>query len=134
MTITWDQAVIVAVGVGAGVGLLEMVLFIWLIRGLRAQRRVEQRLAHLADALVLLTEAAETGFHEHAQEIERLAERTRLKRSSSKETTGRVVRAARRGRSVEQIAADERLSEGEVRLRMQLGQLAGHAGAASATT
>lgn len=134
MTITWDQAVMVASGVSAGVLLLEIVLFIWLARALRTQRRLELRLSHLGDALVLLTEAAENGFHTHAQEIERLAERARLKRSSSKETTGRVVRAARRGRSVEQIAADERVSEGEVRLRMQLNQLAARTGAAAGAT
>jgi len=106
---TWEISII-----GAGVAVL-IVPFVCLLLVTRRLGRFDQRLAHLTDALSLLTETAEIGFRANASEIGRLGER-----AASNTATGRVLSAVRRGRSVPQIAADEEMSEGEVRLRLHL--------------
>jgi hypothetical protein len=111
---TWEMTLI-ATGIA-----LEIGLFACLLHVTRRLGRFDQRLAHLTDAMSLLTETAEVGFRANAAEIGRLGERATAKRAASKTATGRVVRAVRRGRSVKQIAADEKMSEGEVRLRLNM--------------
>ena len=111
---TWEVTMI-AVGIA-----LEIGLFVCLVLVTRRLGRFDQRLAHLTDALSLLTETAEVGFRANAAEIGRLGERAPAERDPSLTATGRVTRAVRRGRSVQQIAADEQMSEGEVRLRLHL--------------
>ena len=106
---TWEVTLI-----ASGIA-LEVGLFICLFLVTRRLGRFDQRLAHLTDALSLLTETAEIGFRANASEIGRLGER-----AASNTATGRVLSAVRRGRSVPQIAADEEMSEGEVRLRLHL--------------
>jgi hypothetical protein len=111
---TWEVSII-----AAGIA-LEFGLFACLFLVTRRLGRFDKRLAHLTDALSLLTETAEVGFRANAEEIGRLGERAPAKRTASKSATGRVLRAVRRGRSLQEIAADEQMSEGEVRLRLHL--------------
>jgi hypothetical protein len=111
---TWEVTII-AVGIA-----LEIGLFVCLVLVTRRLGRFDQRLAHLTDALSLLTETAEAGFRANAAEIGRLGERAPGERDPSLDVTSRLARAVRRGRSVQQIAADEQISEGEVRLRLHL--------------
>jgi hypothetical protein len=92
----------------------------------RRLARLDERLAHLTAGISLLTDTAEGGLRDVAQEIERLAA---LGAKSSKPkaraaTQRRVSNAARRGRSVQDIAAKEKMAEGEVRLRLQIANAA----------
>jgi hypothetical protein len=89
----------------------------------RLVARVEGRLGHLADAFALLTETSETGFRAVANEIERLSD-AGIRRRPARTSHARVVTSARRGRSVQQIAVAEQVSEGEVRLRLHLAEQA----------
>jgi len=106
----------------ATVGVLELGLFCWMVRSLRCLKEIEQRVGQLTDALSLLTETTETGFRASAIEIARLAGHQAASRgaASQRSATSRVSRARRRGRTIQDIAADERMSEGEVRLRLHL--------------
>jgi urease gamma subunit len=76
----------------------------------------------LTAGISLLTDTAEGGLRDVAQEVQRLAA-TGVKTSKPKAraaTQRRVSNAARRGRSVRDIAATEQMAESEVRLRLQL--------------
>ena len=88
--------------------------------------RLDERLAHLTAGISLLTDTAEGGLRDVAQEIERLAsvggKTTKPKARAA--TQRRVSNAARRGRSVQDIAAKEQMAESEVRLRLQLANAA----------
>ncbi len=84
-----------------------------------AVARVNDRLSRFAEALSLLADTAEAGFGNIAQELERTAGR-RTTRSSARSAGKRITTAARRGRSIEEIAASEALSESEVRLHLSL--------------
>ena len=89
--------------------------------------RLDERLAHLTAGISLLTDTAEGGLRDVALEIERLAaagaRTTRPKTRAA--TQRRVSTAARRGRSVQDIAAKEQMAESEVRLRLQMANAAG---------
>jgi hypothetical protein len=86
--------------------------------------RLDERMAHLTAGISLLTDTAEGGLRDIAQEIERLAApQAKTARPKARAATQkRVSTAARRGRTVQDIAAKEQMSEGEVRLRLQLAQ------------
>ncbi len=81
--------------------------------------RVEQRLAHFGEALALLTDTAQTGFTSVAAELERAGSR-RPAPVNRAAATKRIVGAARKGRSVQDIAANEDVSESEIRLHLGL--------------
>lgn len=103
------------------VGLIQMGLCGWMIRSFRTQQELGRRLGALTDALSLLTETSEAGFRASAVEIARIAERPVTRRApAQRATASRVARARDRGQTVEQIAADEQMSEGEVHLRLSL--------------
>jgi DNA-binding NarL/FixJ family response regulator len=104
----------------------EAVVILRLSRALRAVARFGERLAHLTSALELLTDTTEAGLASVAQELERHAPQ-RAARTGRGVTARRIAGAARRGRSVEEIAASEGLSESEVRLHLQLTQTEGGA-------
>jgi hypothetical protein len=89
-----------------------------LIATQRALERVQTRLANQGEALSLLTDTSENGFGAIARELDRLA--TPELKSARRPSTRRVATAARKGRSVTDIAASERVSEGEVRLRLSM--------------
>lgn len=111
------------------VGTLVAVTMVSVGMTLRLWHRVQRletagaRLHRLGDAVTLLSETAEAGFATVAQEIERL-QQTPVTRTAGTRTTvaRRVVRAAGRGESVEQIARREALSEGEIRLHLALAE------------
>ena len=109
----------------AGVGsvLLVQLFLAWrLMVTTRALDRVQARMAHQGEALSLLTDTSENGFSAIARELDRLA--TPDAKPARRPSTRRVATAARKGRTVADIAAEERVSEGEVRLRLGLaGQL-----------
>ncbi len=93
-------------------------VFAWNARIRR--RRVDARIAQLTAALALLTDTVEAGF----QDVLRQTAREPLEASPAPRiranTQRRVKTAARRGRAIDEIAATERLSEGEVRLMLQM--------------
>ncbi|MEO7275023.1 MAG: hypothetical protein ABIX28_06920 [Vicinamibacterales bacterium] len=106
----------------AGVLLVQLFLAWRLIVTTRALDRFQARMAHQGEALSLLTDTSENGFSAIARELDRLA--TPETKPARRPSTRRVATAARKGRTVADIAAEERVSEGEVRLRLGLaGQL-----------
>lgn len=108
----------------AGVVLLVAVR---LVRALRHTVELENRVTRLQEGVNLLSDATETGLRLVMTELERLSElasepppaRTR---GTSRPTAAGVRAAARRGETVQEIAARERVSEGEVRLRLTLAE------------
>ena len=107
------------------VGLVEAGMLWYVARGLRRLDGVETRVGHLADAVALLTEAAEAGFRSNASEIGRMAEQAVAGAATpSALATRRMATAARKGRPAGDIAAAEGVSEGEVNLRLHLAKSA----------
>lgn len=109
--------------VGAGlVGLA--VLASCRVQILQARRlaRLDDRMAHLTAAMSLLTDTTEGGLRDIAREVERLAvaPKPAARPKTRAATQRRLTSAARRGRSVREMATAEQMSEGEVRLRLQL--------------
>ncbi|MGE3840659.1 MAG: hypothetical protein AB7I50_03660 [Vicinamibacterales bacterium] len=105
-------------GAGALLLVVQMIVAIVFVRALKRLRPIEDRVAQFGDALGLLTEAAESGFKATVGEIERLGGKMAHRTSSS--PLARVTAAARAGADPKQIAARERLSEGEVNLCLSL--------------
>lgn len=103
------------------IAVLQVVLLGLLLRRRRELdlSRVEQRLAHFGEALALLTDTAQTGFTSVAAELERAGSR-RPAPVNRAAATKRIVGAARKGRSVQDIAANEDVSESEIRLHLGL--------------
>jgi 7-keto-8-aminopelargonate synthetase-like enzyme len=100
-----------------------------LVQALRIIVALEDRLARLQEGTNLLTDTVELGFRQCAIELERLGAHVSQAahlpvRSTPRPTAARVRAAAARGRSVQDIAADEQVSEGEVRLRLSLADSA----------
>jgi hypothetical protein len=121
----------VEIYVWSGAGLLALALAALFRMHVLQHRKIAKlgdRLAHLTSGISLLTDTVEGGLRDVAQEIERLSGATRpaAKPKARAATQRRVSAAARRGRSVQDIAAKEKMSESEVRLRLQI------AGAAAA--
>jgi hypothetical protein len=99
---------------------LGQTVMIWrMSKHVRAVARVNERLSHFAEALALLADTTEAGLANVAQELERTGGR-RAARASARSASKRITTAVRRGRSIEEIAANEALSESEVRLHLQL--------------
>jgi hypothetical protein len=95
-------------------------LAIWsLSKKIGAVGRANERLAHLAEALALLTDTTEAGLANVALELERAGGR-RAARSTARVAGKRITSAVRRGRSIEEVAANEGLSESEVRLHLHM--------------
>lgn len=108
------------------VGVMQVGAFWYVLRGLRRLERLETRLERLTDALSLLTETSEAGFRSAAMEIARIAERASAPTAPppAAETTRRIARAAKKGKTPAEIASDERLAEGEINLRLHLAKSA----------
>ena len=107
----------------AGLNLLQVGLLVVVMR--RRQdldlSRIEQRLAHFGEALALLTDTAQTGFASVATELERTGAR-RTSTTSRAAASRRIVGAAKKGRSIQDIAASEDVSESEIRLHLGLAE------------
>jgi hypothetical protein len=83
--------------------------------------RVDDRLSTLTHTLTLLTDATETCFQAIATKLDQDRPRGGLAEGPARGLRQRrVVVAARRGRSVTDIAAQEEVAESEVRLRLHL--------------
>ena len=106
----------------AGATLLILATIIWVrVQMQAAIERLDDRMTHLVAGVSLLTDTTEGALRDVATEINRLAGTRETVRPRVRATTQRrVTAAARRGRSVQDIAAREQVSEGEVRLRLQL--------------
>ena len=128
MTVT--PSTLIAVGLAVGVVFLVQGWILWRLLGaVGVVQRMDEKLAHFGDALTLLTETAEGGFRAVASELDRAglqaATPAGLKKPVlPKPTSARMTAAAKRGRSVEEIASTEQVSEGEVRLRLHLAKQA----------
>lgn len=112
----------------AGILLLVQIGWSWRLLQLgRAVARSEEKLGRLADALALLTETSESGFRAVALELERpglVSARVVAQKRSGRPLATRMSAAAKRGNSVQEIAAAEDVSEGEVRLRLHIAEQA----------
>ncbi len=115
-----DTMLMIGAGVAAFLVLTQtaMVAIIW--RQRQTLARVDDRLTHLAGAITLLADTTEGGFRDVAREIERLGSADAMPARTRAAVQSRVAGAASRGRSVQDIAAMEQISEGEVRLHLQL--------------
>jgi len=119
-----------------GVGTLAVVVgsawvfVLWRAVGLlRSLSGLEDRVARLTEALALLTDTTETGFRSLTEQIVlpvtvSPAPGARRAEQAIRTTTSRVVRASKQGQTAIEIAAAEQVSEGEVRLRLNLAQAA----------
>ena len=90
---------------------------------LRQQRRIdalEGRVANLLAGLSLLTDTTETGLRDVAAEVARLTGTAARPKARSRTAHRRITGAARRGESIQAIAAAEQISEGEVTLRLSM--------------
>jgi len=85
--------------------------------------RLDDRVAHLMAGTSLLTDTIEGALRDVAVEVGRLAAMTEggAPRSGAAGQR-RFAGAAKRGQTVRDIAANEQMSEGEVRLHLQLNK------------
>lgn len=106
---------------------IEGLVIVHLSRSVRKVSKVADRVANLGAALALLTDTTEAGFTSVAAELERVGT---LKRSATtatrRATAKRITTAAKNGRTLEEIASSEALSESEVRLHLQLATDGGY--------
>jgi len=98
---------------------LEVVHIRGLIYQQQSMARLTERVEQLRAGMALLTDTAETGFRDIALEVGRGAAAPPAPVARA-QAARRITTATRRGRSVRDIAAAEKMSEGEVRLRMTL--------------
>lgn len=112
--------VLVALSVASAAQLVLTVLLLRRRRDLDLTR-IEQRLTHFGEALALLTDTAQTGFASVAGELERVGGR-RTPTVSRAAASRRILGAAKQGRSVQDIAASEDVSESEIRLHLGLAE------------
>jgi hypothetical protein len=110
----------VAAGTLALLAVVQIVLLWRLARSMRATADATARVAQLTAALELLTDTTEEGFVNVAAELGRLGARPLAPGSTRRATTQRIAAAVRRGRSIEDVALAESLSESEVRLHVGL--------------
>ena len=105
-----------------GATLLILGGMVWMhVQHQAAIERLDDRIAHLLAGVSLLTDTTEGALRDVAAEINRLAVTSDLPRARPRAATQRrIAGEARRGRTVQDIAATEQISEGEVRLRLQL--------------
>jgi len=90
-----------------------------LVRALGQMKRFDERLSSVTQGLSILVDTSEAGFAMLGNEMGKAAAEPPRPRPS-RATTRRVTSAAARGREIWDIAADQELSEGEVRLRLHL--------------
>lgn len=99
--------------------LVQVVLIVRLSRRVSSSERVHERLAHFAEALTLLTDTTEAGLSSVANGLNAFGQKAAT-RSTTRATSRRIVKAAKSGMPVASIAADEAMSESEIRLHLEL--------------
>lgn len=126
-----NTSTLIGVGAVLTVVVIGQSYLLWrLTRSLGGVQKLDEKLGHFGDALSLLTETTESGFKAVAAELDRTAARPNdgpakaaiKKAMPAPSTAARISAAARRGRTVPEIAAAEELSEGEVRLRLHMAK------------
>jgi hypothetical protein len=126
-----NTSTLIAVGAVLTVVLIGQSYLLWrLTQSLGGVHKLDEKFGHFADALSLLTETTESGFKAVAAELDRSAARPNdgpakaaiKKAMPAPSTAARISAAARKGRTVPEIAAAEELSEGEVRLRLHMAK------------
>src|SRR5919106_2900567 len=99
-----------------GAALVMLGAMVWMhIQHQSAIERLDDRISHLLAGVSLLTDTTEGALRDVATEVSRLASTKDVARPATRTTQRRVTAAARRGRTVQDIAAMEEVSEGEVR-------------------
>ncbi len=86
-------------------------------RRARSVATVEARVRQLADALALLTDTTQAGLASVAAELEH---GRRPRPTTRAATSRRIAHAVERGRTVRDVAAQEQVSESEIRLHLGL--------------
>jgi hypothetical protein len=128
-----NTSTLIGVGAVLTVVVIGQSYLLWrLTRSLGGVQKLDEKLGHYGDALSLLTETTESGFKAVAAELDRTAARPNdgpakaaiKKAMPAPSTAARISAAARKGRTVPEIAAAEELSEGEVRLRLHMSKQA----------
>lgn len=97
----------------------QAVALVMTARRQRSLNSLEERLDRFFAALALLTDTTEAGLQAVAVELVAQRDATAKPRARSARNR-RIVHAVRKGRSLAEIAAAERASEGEIRLRLHL--------------
>lgn len=105
--------------------LAQTVVLFRISRGMTGVARLGERLSRFAEALALLTDTTEAGLANVANELEQSGRRRASRAAARTSTARRITSAAERGRSVEDIAAREALSESEIRLHLHMADLKG---------
>ena len=112
------ELVLAAIG---GATLLILGGMVWMhVQHQAAVERLDDRVAHLLAGVSLLTDTTEGALRDVAAEINRLASSNPMEPRPRAATQRRIAASARRGHTIQNIAATEQISEGEVRLRLQL--------------
>jgi hypothetical protein len=117
------EMVLMAVG---GATLLILGAMVWMhVQHQSAIERIDDRIAHLLAGVSLLTDTTEGALRDVATEVNRLAATGEQSPAQARPrprgiTQRRIAGGARRGRTIQDIAATEQMSEGEVRLRLEL--------------
>jgi preprotein translocase subunit YajC len=115
-----------AATMSAVVGLIVVVgltAFVAQRRQQAAIGRLEERVSHLTAGVSLLTNTTEEGLRGIALEIARLAGTSEPKARPQSTARHRIASAAGHGQSVQEIAASEQISEGEVLLHLLMEKL-----------
>jgi hypothetical protein len=107
-------------GIAAGLvaACTAVAVLLWL-QG-RRFKRLDARVAQFGAALALFTDTVEGGFQDLLRQAPHPLPEARTAVAPRLNTRRRIRSAAKRGRTVDQIAATEHLSEGEVRLMLQM--------------
>jgi hypothetical protein len=109
-----------AVSVLSVIALVQAILLWRVSRSLRRLDAIDERVGKFGEAIALLTDTTESAFRAVATQLVQTPQAPVLTGSKSAARTVRVLRAAKRGKSVSEIAAWEGIAEGEVRLRLQV--------------
>jgi hypothetical protein len=136
MANAWMWAGVTGIAASVVVG-TAWVILLWKALGLlRSLAGLEDRVARLTEALALLADTTETGFRSMTEQLVPVtiaaAPSARKTEQPTRTTTSRVVRASKQGQTATEIAAAEQVSEGEVRLRLNLAQAAARSAMAAA--
>jgi hypothetical protein len=105
----------------AAINVVQLKVLIQLQRRVGEVERVNARLDQFAQALTLLTDTTEQGLENVAGGLQSLGRRIAT-RGGTRATGRRIADAVRGGRPLSAIAAEEEMSESEVRLHMGLHQ------------
>ena len=112
------QWILAGIAVGLVAACAAVAVLLWL-QGRRVTH-LDARVAQFGAALALLTDTVEAGFQDVVRQPSRPLPEARTAVAPRANARRRIRSAAKRGRTVDQIAATEHLSEGEVRLMLQM--------------